>query len=126
MAKRQPIDFSYQKPDNKAITDPVGDDAIKAGAPVSTEYPKHLHKFAGDGNPFEFVEVKNEDEEADERANGFKSVHEVNADQRKAKKAAPESESKPKETAAAPKAKRGPKAKKVAPVESDGAKAEGE
>jgi len=115
MAKRQPKDFNYQKPDDKDITDPAGADAIRAGKPVSVVYPKHLHKYAGEHNPYEYVVVNNEDEESDARAAGFKSAHEVDAEQRLAKKAAPAS-GKAKEPAAPAKAKRVPKAKKTAPA----------
>lgn len=125
MAKRQPKDFSYQKPDDKDITDPAGAEALKAGKPFSTEYPKHLHKFAGEGNPFEYVEVLDEQDEAEKRAEGYASPQEVNAAQAKAKAKAPKPAvaDAPAKPAKPAKVK---KEKKAKAVESDAPKADSE
>lgn len=68
---RQPKDFNHMDVKDRSITDPDGFAQQEAGVPVDTEYPKHLHKFSGLGQPHEFVEVKNAAEEKLQRAAGW-------------------------------------------------------
>lgn len=79
---RQTKDFNHMdlKPSDKDITDP---DKIQIEGGV--EYPKHLHRFSGLGNPHEFVEVNDAHEEAEQREEGFGSAQEADEEARQAK-----------------------------------------
>ena len=74
--KRLPKDFNYTSVKDEEITNPESVDAAEAGTPKSTEYPKHLHKYAGLDEkgvmlPLEFVEVADAKAEARARSDGW-------------------------------------------------------
>lgn len=93
-AKRRAKDFNYTKvgPEDLDISDPEAAEAQAAGVPVDREYPKHLHKAAGQGSAHEWIEVTDATEEAQARAHGWKSAQECDADNHKAAAAAKKAE----------------------------------
>lgn len=76
---RQPKDFNHMDVKDRSITDPDGFAQQEAGVPLNTEYPKHLHKFAGINLPHEFVEVQDAADEADKRRQGWMSAKDADA-----------------------------------------------
>lgn len=58
-------DFNTLEP-KKTVTDPA-----HAVTPASQEYPRHLHKWAGEGVLNAYVVVTNDDEKADAIAKGY-------------------------------------------------------
>lgn len=114
--KRQPKDFNHVGVNDKEITDPDRVEREKAGVPISTEYPKHLHKFEILGQPHTFKEVGNEQEEAAARRQGWKGAKEADADARAAQDAGLNSSTEVAAAEAKPKARAAAKPKKKATV----------
>lgn len=113
---RLPKDFNQMKPDDLQITNPERAEAEAAGLPIDVEYPKHLHKVSIPGQAYEHIEVVDAKDEAAKRREGWSSVHELNAAQRKADADVPKAPKPAKAPAApkAPKEKKAPKAKAAA------------
>lgn len=88
MAKRQPVDFNINAP-GLQITNPEAADRASAGQPpVDPNYPAHLHKYAGPGNPHEYKVAHNPEERAALERQGYGTAQEADAAGRKAEAAA--------------------------------------
>lgn len=117
---RQPIDFNQLEVGarHKVITDPDNEAKIASGQAVSTEYPKHLHRFSGIGQAHEYVEVLDAKGEAAAERDGFGTAQEADAEHRAAVEAtkaprAPKSAAKAKAKVEAPAAPKKARTKKV-------------
>src|SRR5882672_3706378 len=87
--KRLPKDFNYTDVRDLDITNPLGAEGLESGTPISTEYPKHIHKFAGLDEkgvmlPLEFIVVADAKEEAQAKRDGYGTIAQEHAEGKKA------------------------------------------
>jgi len=80
--KRLPKDFNHMKPDDIEITDPIGAELQAQGKGLDREYPKHVYRDLGVEHPYVFAVVIDAADERLQRAQGWKSAQELDADRK--------------------------------------------